>query len=119
MNAMHFHEVIARRKLGQPAEWQACVLERVGPDALRLEGGVPRPLKTGNRKGRLTWRDCTITTCVVTDEEVLREQAAYEADTGNCAGCQGERQVPWSWHHIEGTKYRDCSKCNGTGKRAN
>lgn len=46
-----FYELIAMRKLGVGADWRWCNLNAIGPDAVKVEGGVPRLLKSGPRKG--------------------------------------------------------------------
>lgn len=113
-----FFENIARRKLGQPPEWKACIWERIGPDACKIEGGLTTPILRGPRKGRPKWaKRYTFVACIVTDEEFRKEKAQYETETGNCADCQGHGKVICSVSVAEGAKYRDCSKCKGTGKR--
>lgn len=109
-----FYEVVARRKLGVPPEWRWCNIKAVGPDTV-VEGGIPRLLKSGKRKGKLTWRDCKLEPCVVTTAEIEAARAEYERSSGNCWVCQGTKLEFASWDHVDGTKNRECSQCNGTG----
>lgn len=54
----------AREILRRPADidgWEAFKFETVG-DAYLIEGGVPRLLKTGPKRGQKTWRDSRIST---------------------------------------------------------
>lgn len=115
-----FYENVARRKLGKTQEWKACIWERIGPDATKIEGGLTTPILRGKRKGQPKWgkrRDLDV--CIVTDDEVSQERAKYERETGNCANCKGTGQVMKSWSVTDGVKTRDCDKCEGTGKARN
>lgn len=112
-----FREEIARRKLGVSPEWRWCSLKAIGPDGTLIEGGVPRLLKSGKRKGRNTWRDAILQSCIVTDAEVSAERSSYEDRTGNCWECQGTKQVFHSWTSTEGASYRECRRCDGAGLR--
>lgn len=113
---MNFYESIAKRKLGiESTDWMWCNLQRIGPDATKVEGGIPKTITRGKRKGKPSWRGIALETCIVTDAEVKVEQAAYEATTGNCWECGGEKQVVKSWHHIDGVTYTPCRRCGGTG----
>lgn len=113
-------DTVARRKVSGPDGWEVCGWERIGggPD-LVVEGGVPRLLKAGPRKGDKTWRDVPVQKAVVTREELEAEHARYEVATGKCGDCYGKGEVFASWHHVEGTKYRKCERCGGTGERPN
>lgn len=113
-----FYENIARRKLEKPPEWMACIWERIGPDASKIEGGLTTPILRGKRKGKPKWIGPrrNFDACIVTDEEIRREKTSYEASTGRCAECLGEGKVIYSISVTDGTKNRDCSACKGTGK---
>ena len=113
---MNFYEVIARRKLGKGQEWEAFRFEAIGSDLL-VEGGIPRLLKSGPRKGRKTWREAKTSRVVISLSDIELEVAAYESETGNCSECLGAGQTAWSWSSDE-IKYRACRRCNGTGKHA-
>lgn len=41
---------------------------------------------------------------------------AWEAETGNCFRCNGSGQESLGWSKAEGPRYRQCSRCGGTGK---
>lgn len=115
MTSLNSYERVARRKLKITDEaWTWCNLQRCGPDATKVEGGVPRLLKSGPRKGRPTWRDTKLDVCIVTDAEVAADRKEYEATTGNCFECTGTKQVCWSVS-TEGRKYKACPRCNATG----
>lgn len=112
---MKFIEDIARRKLGAPPEWSWCKSERIGTDSFLLEGGVPRLLKSGPRKGQRTWRDVDLARCIVTDSEITADKATYEAQTGICHECLGEKVTLVSWSSTAGRKTRECRRCKGSG----
>lgn len=113
-------DTIARRKVSGPDGWEVCGWERIGGgNDLVVEGGVPRLLKSGPKKGKKTWRDVPVQKAVVTSDELKAEHARYEAETGNCGDCYGKGEVFASWDHVEGTKYRKCERCGGTGERPN
>jgi hypothetical protein len=116
MFALKFHEAIARRKLNASPDWQACVFTRIGPDAIRLDGAVPKFMTRGPRKGQPTWKGMKLAACVVTDAEAQAEFAAYEASTGNCSQCQGSARIVSGWNVKDGATYCACPKCNGSGR---
>jgi hypothetical protein len=114
---IYFCEEVARKKLNQPPEWKSCIWERIGPDAQKIEGGIPTIRTRGKYKGRPKWgKRSEFVACIVTDEEVRQEEQRYETETGNCCKCQGSGQVVWSISVTDGTKYRECKPCKGTGK---
>lgn len=106
---------VAIRKSGIEG-WEPYAWERVGEDVM-LTGGIPRLLTRGPRKGQRTW-DGKGTSVVVTRGEESAEEARYVAETGNCGKCQGDGKVFASWSIADGTKYRECKPCTGTGKVA-
>lgn len=111
---------LARRKVAGPEGWEVCGWERVGGgNDLIVEGGVPRLLKAGPKKGKKTWRDVPTQKVVVTGAELEAEHARYEEQTGKCGDCYGHGEVFASWSVAEGTKYRPCKRCGGTGERPN
>jgi hypothetical protein len=111
-------DTIGRRKVSGPEDWEVCAWERIGDgNDLVVEGGVPRLLKVGPRKGKKTWRDVPLQKAVVTRDELEAEGARYEAETGNCGDCYGKGDVFAGWSSAAGTEYRTCGRCNGSGKR--
>ena len=113
----HLDEV-ARRKVSGPEGWKVCRWERIGTgNDLLVEGGVPRLLESGPRKGKQTWRDVLIQKAVVTGDEIDAEHARYESTTGKCGDCYGTGEVFASWSVAKGTTFRECKRCGGTGER--
>lgn len=111
-------EMAARKKLGLLDTWQAFKWELIGAagDCL-VEGGTPRLLTRGKRKGLPTWSDSTdINKCVVTEAEKAAVLVEYETETGNCSSCWGAGQEWRGWSAAEGTKRATCRKCSGSGK---
>lgn len=103
----------ARQKLGKAQEWKAFFFE-VMNDAgdVLIMGGVP----TKTRKGDDKWDRKTADKCVVTKPECAATMAAFERETGKCAECEGSGQTLAGWHHIEGDRFRPCSRCEATGQ---
>ena len=117
---MNHLDEVARRKVAGPEGWEVCGWERIGTgNDLVVEGGVPRLLKAGPKKGKKTWRDVPVQKAVVTEAELKAEHARYEAETGNCGDCFGNGEVFASWSVSAGVKHRPCKRCNGTGKTPN
>lgn len=115
MSRISFYEMVARKKLDAPPDWQACNFKVIGVDTL-LEGAVPKIRTRGPRKGQPTWRGMKLQQVVVTQAELDAERKLYEKTTGNCSECTGSGEVVWSVSSTEGTKYRPCPKCAATGK---
>ena len=111
---------VARRKVGGSPEWEYFKWERVGEGRdFIVEGGIPRLLKSGPRKGEKTWKDCACQKTIVSGAEIDAEHARYEAETGKCGDCGGTGEVFSSWRAGEGTKMKPCKRCNATGKTPN
>ncbi|MGU9830202.1 hypothetical protein [Pseudomonas sp. LF242] len=111
--------VVARKKLGQPQEWRWCKFEMIGDthDCV-VEGGIPRLLQGGKRKGQPTWRDCTITKSVVTQAEHDQAKSDYEAETGKCHECAGSGLWLSGWSSDTGNRFKPCPRCKATGQAA-
>lgn len=80
-----------------------------------IDGGVPRVLKSGPRKGRSTWKGQPTTRVVVTAAEVAAEEERYEAVTGKCRRCAGSKVHMVSSSVEHGIRYGRCWRCKGTG----
>lgn len=111
-------DTVARRKLNAPPGFEFFKFQCIGNDAIALTGCVSSGVFTkGKRKGRPRY-DGKPLTAVVTDAEAAAERARYEAETGKCGECCGSGQLFAGWHHIDGTTYRPCHVCAGTGMLA-
>lgn len=116
MSASTFRDAIAIEKAGIEG-WEPCIWEAIGDiarDAL-ISGGIPRILTRGPNKGQRRW-DGKLTRVVVSGAEVDAAMAKYERETGNCAECEGSCKTIAGWSAAEGTRYRECAKCEATGK---
>lgn len=87
-------------------------------DGIQLQGGVPRILKSGPRKGQKSWDRKQARITIVTAAEVEIEEKRWSSETGLCPDCLGEGQVFARWNKDTGTTYRACRTCLGTGKAA-
>jgi hypothetical protein len=109
-------EAVARRKLEPlPENFEFCGWEIIGPDTVVFRGGPVRLLKKGPNKGKRRWDKVTHKVAVTKHEEI-DELLRYEKETGNCGVCGGDGQEWAGWHHINGHKYKKCTRCGGLGK---
>lgn len=109
-------ETVGLKKLGSPAGFVWYRWEAIGADVI-LTGCVSSGVITkGARKGRPKY-DGPKQQVVVTVMEEDAELARYEAETGECGHCMGDGKEFASWHHINGTTWRECRSCHGSGKR--
>ena len=116
MSAATFREAIAIEKSGIEG-WVPFRYELIGKSDTIMTGGVPRVLTRGPNKGERRW-DGPVSRVVVTQAEIDTAMAAYEQTTHQCAECEGTARVVVGWSAVDGTKYRECPKCCGTGKAA-
>lgn len=116
---MSWHEKAARKKLGKAAEWKAFFFEVMNDSGdVLIMGGVPTKIKTGPRAGHDKWNRKAADKCVVTRAELNAIRAEFERETGQCSECEGSGKTLAGWHHIEGDRFRPCSRCRATGKAA-
>lgn len=96
-------------------EWLANGKERFS--ILKLDGGICQPLRSGKRKGKPNYKTMTgQLTFFSTIREMEDLDIAYEIETGNCSVCMGDGKVIAGVSVADGTEYRQCSRCSGTGK---
>lgn len=115
---------VAAKKIGIP-DWQGyqweAVSDRQGDYDSIVTGCVPDGVYSkGPRKGspRFSFpKHGTKRTAIVTTAELVPIAAEYESQ-GRCWDCKGSGKTIASVHITEGTTYRDCSRCKGTGKPA-
>ena len=97
--------------------WKAYRWEDCGGDSI-VTGDVPDGVyRSGKRKGRPRFNGPG-RKVVITKAEMQAKATAYEADTGKCWDCKGTGQVWAGWSKADGTRYRDCQRCNATGNAA-
>lgn len=109
-----------REQHGLPDTWdwfRSSWLPPERPLYLEIEGSVPTPFKTGKNKGRPNPAKRTnVRKFFLSRDEKAALEAAWGLKTGKCIRCEGEGKYAWSSSVIEGTKYRECETCKGTGK---
>lgn len=117
----NFRDDIARKKIGDP-KWEPCIWEAIGrapnPEGVLISGGEPQTITRGKRKGQFSWShikryDLTRTVVLTAEEDAAK--AEYERATGNCCRCGGGGEQWAGWHHITGTMWTTCRRCDGTG----
>lgn len=111
---INFWESAARRIGGHPPEWKFYQFEVIDGGML-VTGGVPRYVTRGPNKGQPRWKGRG-DRVLVGDAEHRAECSAYEHETGKCHKCWGTGQEFAGWSRDQGTHYRTCFRCKGTGK---
>ncbi len=107
-------EQIAIRK-AKVTGWLPCIFEWITDDTMLVKGGVP----IGAKNGRPRWGPKkSLTTVAISKRDIADEEERFEKETGKCAACEGKGEVVYSFSVTEGTKYRQCDKCKGSGKAA-
>jgi hypothetical protein len=95
--------------------WKAYQWEDCDDDSI-VTGSVPDGVYSkGPRKGkpRFVGKGKRV---IITRVELEARAIAYEAETGKCWDCKGTGQTWAGWSRTEGTKYRECQRCAGTGE---
>jgi hypothetical protein len=105
---------LAEIKSGTPG-WKATKWQAGGGDSI-VTGSVPvGTYSRGPRKGEPKFTGPS-TMVVVTRAELETAATAYEAETGRCWNCKGTGQVVRKISVTEGTTYRPCARCGGSGE---
>jgi hypothetical protein len=118
VSAPDIHAIAARRVHGLPADWQPRIYGCLDRDlGFYLRGAVPiGTYSRGPRKGRPKWPPLgQLERVVITADEVKQARICWENETGLCSHCGGSGQQVKSTG-INGTTYRECGACSGTGK---
>ena len=116
-------ETHAREKANMQPEWRAykwkCYPQDASETIYYEITGITAPLKTkGVNKGRPNWDKGDKTTLRIVNilvDEHDNWVNEWEKRTGKCSECTGSGKTIKS-SGIEGTTYRTCKRCNGTGK---
>ena len=95
--------------------WRAYSWERCGEDSI-VTGDIPAGVyKSGKRKGKPKFKGPG-RKVIVTRAELQAKATVYEAETGKSWDCKGTGQTWAGWSKTEGTRYRECQRCGGTGE---
>ena len=96
--------------------WEAYKWEACDDDSI-VTGDIPDGVyRSGPRKGQPRFNKATARRVIITRAELQVIATAYEAETGKCWDCKGTGQTWAGWSKTEGTKYRECQRCAGTGE---
>ncbi len=98
--------------------WFAIDAHDKPEDFVELQGAVPIGVaKSGKRKGEPIWpprKECQKLWIRIGDrDETMR---LWEVETGKCSPCSGIGTEWAGWSATEGSRFRECRKCSGTGK---
>ena len=95
--------------------WEAYRWEDCDGDSI-VTGDVPDGVyRSGPRKGRPRFKGPG-RRVIITRSDMWAVATAYEAETGKCWDCKGTGQTWAGWSKAEGTHYRECQRCGGTGE---
>jgi hypothetical protein len=94
--------------------WKAYTWEACGCDSI-VTGDIPVGVyKSGKNKDRPKFKGPG-RKVIVTKAEMQEKATQYEAETGKCWDCKGTGQTWVGWSKEEGTRYRACLRCGGSG----
>jgi hypothetical protein len=100
--------------------WKAYSFASDDADGMTLTGCVPDgEYSRGPRKGTPRYGNPipgTKKTIVLSRSELDAFAQRKEEATGDCYNCDGTGKTWAGWSKDAGTKFRDCSRCNATGK---
>jgi hypothetical protein len=120
--SLNLIEQQARELAGMGDNWRAYHFEAIGnPGAFvcdKITGAVVPLITRGNRKGRPNWKakdKATIRVVYITKEQHEAWLVKWEQTTGKCSACEGSGQRVVSASVVDGTKYKPCGACKGTG----
>lgn len=121
-------ELHARELARMPESWTAfrfeCFPHSADPGEVlyfEVEGAVCPPKERGKGAGQPNYRKMDKATRKTLTISVAKQEAwetAWEQNTGKCKHCMGKGKVMARWSVTEGTTYKPCSKCEGTGSAA-
>lgn len=117
-------EIQAREKLGMAPEWEFFRIQCMPPGGTEtiyyaITGAIAPAITRGPRKGQRNWArkiKSTVRMVPITPEQHERWLAEWSARTGNCPKCAGDGKLFVRWNVVEGTTFKPCPDCNGTGK---
>jgi hypothetical protein len=123
--APDFAMMAVQKMVDIPDRWTVAVWEIVNygtpAQAMQVTGAVCDVVfKSGPRKGRKNWakRDKSTEFSVrYTERQEKEVQLQWEADTGFCHKCHGNGTAWAGWSAVNGTTYKICRRCAGTGQR--
>lgn len=116
VETVDFFNLTAQRIYHKPDGWKWFSLDAHNKpdDYIEVVGCVPVGVITrGPRKGEPKWGPGEKVWMRRSEIELVKRQ--WEAGTGKCSNCCGRGQVVWSVSVTDGKKYRECSRCDGTG----
>lgn len=118
MTAPDIYLLAAQHRYRLSPDWQWRQIVSLDDGFIELHGASPiSAYKSGPRRGQPRFpprSQCR--RVIVTRQDVADARARWEAETGRCSHCGGEGQEAIGWSAAEGTRYRTCRACSGTGK---
>jgi hypothetical protein len=115
-------EIAARALASLSDEWQWHTVEVIHADennrfhSPRIGTRIRFNIPTVGARGAKKWPPLTTDRVLIVTEGQEREAAArWERDHNACHGCGGDGLQLDGSHHLNGTRYRLCRQCDGTG----
>lgn len=115
------YNLAAQRLKEMPIDWKWCTIEsKESPYGrfAQVTGAAPVGIYSrGPRKGQPKWpaaKDCQV--FQFTPDQLEQVKLTWEAETGHCFQCGGSGQERFGWSKAEGSRYRKCGRCSGTGE---
>ena len=119
--APDLHAVAAQKLHNMPFNWipfRYEVKDSPYGKFYQITGAVPlRYLTKGKRKGKPVWpteKNCQVFT--FTPQQIEKVTLEWETENNFCSHCGGDGQELAGWSKADGTRYRTCRRCNGTGR---
>lgn len=115
---MDFINETAKRCHGKPDDWRWYSLDAHNkpPGFFEVIGSVPvGKYRSGKRKGRPKWDRKIAETVWMKWDDLKETKRLWGIETGKCPECLGTGKQVKSVSVVDGTTYRPCGDCDGTG----
>jgi hypothetical protein len=113
-----FPELIIKKRENLPDNWRVYNYRWLDSRVMEVTGAVAPLYVRGPKKGRINWskkdKD-TVRTFILLATELEEGIARREKETGKCHACEGTGMRVFGWSKAEGTKYKTCDLCKGSG----
>jgi hypothetical protein len=119
----HAQEIVKKKYQEPSCDWDVYCFECLPPDGsptlmYKLKGVVAPLITKGKNKGHRNWGKMvkeTHHTIYIPIDKHEKWCLEWEKETGQCGLCVGEKEILSGWSAKDGTRKKQCPKCNGTG----
>ena len=113
-------QLTAEKRYNVPSGWKWCFLNvhNIPKEYVEVKGAVPIGVyKSGPAKGRPKFpRTADLLTIWMKQTDIDAVAIEWESENDACHKCEGKGESQFSWSRTDGSQYRKCTHCNGTGK---